>query len=153
MNTVLAYIISITFVATTSFLGSYFTNKNSRSPWYDCIKPSITPPPIVFPIVWTTLYVLIAIAFALALAMNDSITSTLFMLNLFLNVLWCYFFFYSKAITLALVVILFLVTSIVTIMVTAQRKSIVFLLIPYLLWVMFATVLNGLTLAKEKECR
>ena len=44
-------IISILSIILTSYLGSKFTKSNVNNDWYDCIKPSITPPKYIFPIV------------------------------------------------------------------------------------------------------
>jgi len=147
------YLLGFSTVIGTSFLSSYYTAKNTSTNWYDCIRPSITPPSSVFPVVWTFLYILIAIAFSMAIKSKDNLVISLFLINLALNVIWCYFYFYKKQIKLALSTILLLNTSTIMIMAVTENSTIKKLLVPYLLWVSFATILNIKTLEKEEECK
>jgi translocator protein len=149
-----AIAVSMVSVATTAFLGSYFTNKSVKSKWYDCIKPKITPPPTVFPIVWTALYGIIAFAFAYALIKypNDKELAMWFGFNLLLNVVWCYMYFYAREIHFALLFMITLWISIVTIMYKSKDRYIQGAMLPYLVWITFAMVLNSLSTLKVKEC-
>jgi translocator protein len=149
MNTILAYIISFTAVILTSFIGQLFTSKNVKSPWYLCIKTNITPPGYVFPIVWTILYILIALAFAKALITGETMIIVLFTINLVLNISWCYAFFYIKNPSLALIQILFVLLTAWAIVIITHNKMIRFLLIPYIAWLSFATILNVLSIGKS----
>ena len=147
------YLLGFSTVIGTSILSSYYTAKNTSTNWYDCLKPSITPPASVFPVVWTFLYILIAIAFSMAIKSKDNLVISLFLINFALNVIWCYFYFYKKQIKLALSTILLLNTSTIAIMATTENSTIKKLLVPYLLWVSFATILNIKSLDKEEECK
>jgi tryptophan-rich sensory protein len=149
MNTILAYIISFSAVILTSFIGQLFTSKNVKSPWYLCIKTNITPPGYVFPIVWTILYILIALAFATALITGETMIIVLFTINLVLNISWCYAFFYIKNPNLALIQILFVLLTACAIIIITHNKMIRFLLIPYIAWLSFATILNVLSIGKS----
>lgn len=143
MQTSLAIFIAIASVLITSLAGQYFTNRSVNSSWYACIKPGLTPPPIVFPIVWTALYILIAIAFARLLIADNRIAIVLLASNLVLNVFWCYLFFDAKNPLLAIPVILIIWATILMVQWTHRFDRItVFLLLPYLLWITFATILN-----------
>lgn len=151
MERSLAIFIAIVSVLTTSLAGQYFTNRSVNSSWYECIKPGLTPPPIVFPIVWTTLYVLIAIAFARILMDDNRFAIVLLASNLVLNVFWCYLFFGAKTPLLAIPVILIIWATILMVQWTSRFDLItVFLLLPYLLWITFATILN--IQAAGKKC-
>ena len=152
-NNLVAYPLAFACVVITSLLGQVYTSRSVRSSWYECIRSSITPPPIVFPIVWTTLYVLIGISLARTIKAQDSISTFLFMLNLTLNVSWCYAFFHQQLPSIAIYHIAVLLVTIVAIMVVAIDKNTKYLLIPYLLWICFATVLNALAIKQEKQCR
>ena len=152
MHLGVAILISIAAVLATSLGGQFFTNRSVKSPWYDCIKPRITPPAIVFPIVWTTLYILIAIAFARILLRNDRITIAIFAFNLILNVLWCYLYFAIKKPIAAVPVILAILGT--TLLIQWRSRSdriVVGLLAPYALWISFASLLNILSAIKASN--
>ena len=127
------YLLGFSTVIGTSILSSYYTAKNTSTNWYDCLKPSITPPASVFPVVWTFLYILIAIAFSMAIKSKDNLVISLFLINFALNVIWCYFYFYKKQIKLALSTILLLNTSTIAIMATTENSTIKKLLVHYVL--------------------
>jgi tryptophan-rich sensory protein len=156
MNTIYAYLISVVCVASVSFAGSVFTNKNVNTKWYECIKPSITPPRIVFPIVWTVLYVLLALAFARTLSsetlFSDMILVYAFVLNLIFNVLWCFMFFEKKDLMSALVVILSLLMTIGIIITRCDDLIVFYCMIPYLIWILFASFLNMMALLNTFKC-
>lgn len=159
MNTLLAYIVGFISVILVSLGGQYYTSKNVKTPWYDCIRLSITPPGFVFPIVWTILYIFIAISIArtllhipLNVPLNSQLNMTiigLFIFNLTLNVTWCYAFFYKKTLKLAFVNILLLVLSTAAIIYLTNDKVTKYLLTPYLLWLSFASLLNLLAMIKK----
>jgi translocator protein len=155
MGVLLAYAIATVAVVATSGLGSYFTNSSVKSAWYDCIKPPITPPPIVFPIVWTVLYILLAIAFGRSLAEPNVnvMLIAIFVANLVLNVLWCYLYFKEKMIVTALMAILAIFMSIITIIALTEDPIVRYCVIPYAVWIAFATVLNAWSVSNIKKCR
>jgi tryptophan-rich sensory protein len=129
----------------TALFGAQFAPDN----WYEQLaKPSWTPPDGWFPPVWTVLYTLMGIAawliwkqkgFAGAL-----LPLTLFAIQLLLNALWPWLFFGRHAIALAFADIVLLWMAIVATLITFwhHRPSAGLLLLPYLLWVSFAAVLN-----------
>ncbi len=137
------------------------TMSSTRSTWYDCIRPSITPPSIVFPIVWSILYFTIAVAIAHTILAEDmtykSTLLALYAINLLFNVSWSFAYFGWRNMPLSLFVILCLWISALSIIVltymSLDMKWIGYLLIPYLLWLSFATILNGLSLKKEEQCK
>jgi tryptophan-rich sensory protein len=119
--------------------------------WYAALaKPSFTPPNWVFGPVWTVLYLLMGIAAFLiwrkGLASAGVKTALAwFLVQLGLNALWTPVFFGLHRIGLALAVIVLLGAAIVATMYRFFRISrpAGLLLVPYLLWVSFATVLNA----------
>lgn len=131
-------------------IGSFFTSKNTNSDWYKSIKPSITPPNWVFPIVWNFLFVLIS--FSLYFAWINSKTKKqkkkiilVFGINFILNILWSVLFFGMKQITLAFAEIIILWFSIIAMILVAGKidKNSSVLLVPYLIWVAFAGIINA----------
>lgn len=132
------------------YLGSLATTPN-LDPWYAGLaKPSWNPPPAVFPVVWTTLYVVMAVAAWLVWrsAADTALRNralTAFGVQLVLNATWSWAFFGANSPGFGLVVIIALMAAILW---TARLFCDVnrwagYLLAPYLLWVAFATVLNG----------
>jgi len=118
--------------------------------WYAGLSKSpITPPPIVFPIAWTLLYIAIAVAGYLLWQKRQEPDAKrllgLYGLQLLLNWSWTPVFFFYKQVGLALLCILIL-TIITFILIIKSRKDysyVTYLLTPYLLWLGFASYLNG----------
>jgi translocator protein len=134
----------------TAALGSYFTAMNTQTPWYRCIKPAFTPPPYVFPVVWTVLYVCIAIAFSRSF--TNSRLRRLFVANLVLNVVWCYLYFGIKQPVPAFAAILLLGWTIIVIVHHSKDQLTRTLMLCYLAWIAFASILNGASLFRLKAC-
>ncbi len=117
--------------------------------WYEMLaKPAWTPPDWVFPVVWPILYILMGISAWLLWRMeNVSLTGTeftWFFVQLILNALWSWIFFGMHHVATALAEILLLWTAILfTIFLFWNRNRLAgILLIPYLLWVSYASALN-----------
>ncbi len=141
----------VAFVATCLAIGALgaLVTAPAIASWYPTIaKPSFNPPNWIFGPVWTTLYVLMAIAAWLVWRRPaPPVTRTallLFVLQLVLNSVWSLLFFGLHRIDLALIDIILLLASIIATTIAFYRHSLVaaWLLIPYLAWVSFATVLN-----------
>ena len=119
--------------------------------WYRGLNhPQITPPDAVFGPVWTLLYISMALAAWLIWKQDGFATAKWpllwFLLQLVLNAIWPWLFFGQHQIGLALVDIVALVFAIA---VTAglffgRHRWAGLLMIPYLGWVAFASVLNYL---------
>lgn len=148
-----SYIVSFLAVFLTAFIGNKFTNTSVNTQWYQCIKPSITPPAFVFPIVWTILYILIGYSFGSVLSSQpEQHLIIAFIINLFLNVIWCYYYFAKRDLQTSLIVILLLVASTIYLITQITNNNIRLLLVPYLLWISFATILNVLSVQKQQQC-
>jgi len=130
-------------------IGSVFTS-SSIPTWYSTLeKPALNPPSWVFGPVWTTLFVLMGIAAYLIYEhgfkkKNVRRALAFFALQLVLNTLWSILFFGLQNPGLALVEIAILWLSIMTCIVLFYNihKMAAYLLIPYILWVSFASYLN-----------
>jgi tryptophan-rich sensory protein len=119
--------------------------------WYQTIeRPSWNPPGWVFGPVWTTLYVMMGIALVQIVgAERDRVARQiglgLFVVQLILNFGWSWIFFVNHDLFGALVEIiaLWLAIAATAVAFAATRRSSGLLLLPYLAWVSFATVLTG----------
>ena len=118
--------------------------------WYAGLaKPSWTPPPLAFPITWTVLYILMAVSFwrlwdteTRSAARTRAVT--LFLVQLALNALWSPVFFGWHGTKAALAIIVVLLIAIAATIIAASRveRLAAWLLVPYLLWVAYATTIN-----------
>lgn len=146
----LTYItIAVLICLLIGFLSSFAT-QSSVNDWYvGLIKPSFNPPNWIFAPVWTTLYIMMGIAAGIVWSKGFHhiwVKTALyhFGFQLLFNALWSIVFFGLKNPFWAFLVILVLLTLI---MLTIKwfrvvSKAASYLLIPYLLWVCFATLLN-----------
>ena len=143
--TVLRVIISIAVTLAVGFIGSIFTTP-SIATWYTTInKPSFNPPNWIFGPVWTCLFILMGISFYLIWQRRLTTKAlAIFTLQLILNVLWSVLFFYLKSPSLAFIEIIFLWATILANIVIfySISKTAGLLLVPYILWVSFASFLN-----------
>jgi tryptophan-rich sensory protein len=130
---------------TSGLIGSAAMNT-----WFDNLqKPSWNPPGFLFAPVWTTLYALMGIAFWLIWKNETAETNKrsayfAFALQLFLNFWWSIIFFRFQAPFFALMEILLLLLAILLTIFQFSKisKTAAYLLVPYVLWVSFASVLN-----------
>ncbi|QIB72925.1 tryptophan-rich sensory protein [Halogeometricum borinquense] len=116
--------------------------------WYTTLaQPSFAPPDWVFGPVWTTLYALMGTAAFLVSRSDDSRTRPAlyaFVGHLGLNVSWSLAFFGLQSPLYGLVVIVPLLVAIVAVTALFGRvdRRAAALMLPYLVWVAFATALN-----------
>ncbi|MBU0536441.1 MAG: tryptophan-rich sensory protein [Nanoarchaeota archaeon] len=139
-------IISIIIPQLAGLIGSIFTT-SSISSWYSKLtKPSFNPPNWIFGPVWTTLFVLMGISFYLVWTSgkNIKLAVTIFIVQLVLNTLWSILFFGMQNPFAAFIELIFLWIAILATIIIFYRISptAAYLLVPYLLWVSFAGILN-----------
>ena len=118
--------------------------------WFKTLqKPFFNPPDFLFGPVWTILYILMGVSFYLILQAQKTpqqkFAVAVFCIQLFLNFCWSFIFFKFELIGVAFIEIIVLWIGIVTMIYFFFKisKAAAFLQIPYLLWVTFASVLNG----------
>lgn len=148
MKNWLKLLISIILPQIAGGLGALVTISSVGS-WYQTIeKPSFNPPSWIFGPTWTLLYIMMGVSLYLIWKSNHPFKKKalwLFGIQLFLNAIWSPVFFGLESPILGLIVIIPLW---VMILVCIRAffpidKWASYLLIPYLLWVSFATVLNA----------
>jgi translocator protein len=157
VKNIIALLIAVGVSELAGVIGSIFT-VSAIPNWYDgLIKPVLNPPAWVFGPVWTTLYALMGIAAFLIWKAGwgkkeVKIALGVFGIQLFLNAMWSIVFFGATSLTAgglnnigwALIDIALLWFAIVWTIILFYKisKPAAYLLIPYLLWVSFASYLN-----------
>ncbi len=139
-----AWIISFQFIG---FCLGQITKTNMD--WYNSIvKSSLTPPGFVFSVTWTVLYIILALV---GKSLWDKKQEkqvkpllTLFLIQMILNWIWTPIFFAMHMTGLSSLIILIMIIINCYIMVNSLSKyqRITYAMIPYFLWLIFATYLN-----------
>ncbi len=148
---------SLFVVPAVLFLGFFsgqMANSGAGNPWFsDLVKPSLYPPPQVFGIVWSLLYVLIGFALVLVITARGApgrrTAIIAFVVQLLLNLAWSPLFFGAHQMLPALVLLGVLDLAIVATVILFRRVRplAAAMLLPYLAWCLFATLLNAQFLA------
>lgn len=140
-------IASIIICQLAGIIGSFFT-VSSVSTWYTTInKPFFNPPSFVFGSVWITLYLLMGISLYLIwnnYSKDMKLPLIFFGIQLGLNSLWSILFFGLQNPLFAFIEIIILWAFILLSIIGFYKKSkpAAYLLVPYILWVSFAAILN-----------
>lgn len=140
--------LSVLIPAAIGFSSSFFTAQ-SVFVWYNTLnKPSFNPPNWIFGPAWMILYIMMGVSFYLVwrkstLAENKSAFAVYF-LQLALNFLWSYLFFGLQNLRWGFIEIsiLWFFIGLNIILFSKISRPAAFLLIPYLVWVGFASILN-----------
>ena len=111
------------------------------------VQPPLAPPAVLFPIIWPILYILMATAAYLAWAANPTERSPAlrwYVVQLVINMLWPLFFFRLGWFLFAFFWLLLLIAAVSLTMVGFRylSKAAYWLMVPYLLWLLFAAYLN-----------
>lgn len=141
-------LISLVLPFIAAAIGSFFTF-NAIPTWYAGLqKPALSPPNWVFGPVWSALYLMMGISFYIIWTkktkQNKDQVIFLYFTQLVLNTLWSIIFFGMKQPFLAFmeIIILWILILLTIVSFSKIAKSAAYLLLPYLLWVSFATYLN-----------
>ncbi len=162
-------LLSILLAQSAGLIGSLATRPNIDT-WYRALeKPAFTPPDWVFPVVWPTLFLLMGIAAWLVYRTPERKTREfwgegasyesmflprrpsrrkalgLYGVHLLFNVLWSFLFFgwHMPGLAFAEIIILLALIVLTTRFFYRIRPMAGYLMVPYILWVSYATVLNG----------
>jgi translocator protein len=140
--------VGILFWVALSFAAAWVGSRFSPGDWYAHLaKPAFNPPAWVFAPVWTLLYLVMGIAAWLVWrekGMAAALALALFLVQLALNAAWSWLFFGLHHIGWALVDLaaLWLAIGATLLAFWAHRPLAGLLMVPYLLWVSFAALLN-----------
>ncbi|QUL38345.1 TspO/MBR family protein [Erythrobacter sp. JK5] len=146
----------VPLIVLLGFLGGQMGSPQTA--WFAGLaKPAIYPPPAAFGIVWSILYVLIGFALALVVsawgAAGRGVAIVVFAAHFIGNLAWTAVFFGMQDITGALIVLGYTLVTLVAVIAAfwRVRRSAALLLLPYLAWVAFATLLNYQFLALNPD--
>jgi len=148
-NNFIKLIISVIVAELAGVIGSIFTS-SSVSTWYRTLpKPAFNPPNWVFSPVWIALFLLMGIAAFLIWKKgwkHKGVRVALFVyaIQLVLNIFWSIIFFgwRSPAAAFSEILLLWLAILLTIILFSRLSRAAAWLLVPYILWVTFAAVLN-----------
>ena len=145
-NKFLSFIVFAFVTFSASFIGSIATI-TSKEPWYSSlIKSGLNPPDWVFAPVWTTLYLFMTVAIWSAWHKNykDLNLVYIYLMHLFFNTTWSIIFFVFHNIFAALINLMIIIIFIIILMIKYKKISNLsfVLMIPYLLWCIYALTLN-----------
>ncbi|MBW3012547.1 tryptophan-rich sensory protein [Candidatus Woesearchaeota archaeon] len=139
-------VVSIVISGLAGLIGSLFTSQTVSTWFVELNKPVFNPPNWLFGPVWTLLYILIGVSLFIVWEKNskDKLAYTFFGVQMALNALWSILFFGLKSPLLAFIEIIALWVFILLTILRFYKisKTSAYLLIPYILWVSFAAVLN-----------
>jgi len=146
---ILKLVASILVCQAAGLVGSLFTSP-AISSWYATIqKPSFNPPNWVFAPAWTLLFLLMGISLYLVWSKNwqdqeKKKALFVFAFQLLLNILWSILFFGLQSPLYAFIEIIILWLAILFTIISFYKisKPAAYLLLPYILWVSFASILN-----------
>ena len=145
-NKFISFILFFIITYSASFIGGMATI-SFKEPWYSqLVKSNYNPPDWVFAPVWTTLYLMMTLAIWLFwhTKNRDMNTVYIYFIHIVFNTTWSIVFFGLHQILLALIVLIVLIILIIILILRFKRVNLVsyYLMIPYLLWTLYALFLN-----------
>jgi len=145
-NKFISFILFFIITYSASFIGGMVTI-SFKEPWYsELIKSNYNPPDWIFAPVWTALYLMMTLAiwFFWHSKNRDMNTIYIYFIHIVFNTTWSIVFFGLHQILFALIVLLILIFLIVILIIRFKRVNLVsyYLMIPYLLWTLYALFLN-----------
>jgi translocator protein len=148
MKKILRLALSVGLPLMVGAIAGIFTSSAVKG-WYSgLIKPSFNPPNWVFAPVWTALYIMMGIAFYIVWQTkpNERLKKAIpfYTIQLALNFSWSLVFFYLHQPGWALVniILLWIFIAVTIYHFSKISKAAAWLLVPYILWVSFASALN-----------
>ncbi len=142
-----ALIVAIAIPVAVGIVSGFATRANIPT-WYATLnKPWFNPPNWLFAPVWTTLYICMGVASYLIYRSDHPQRKTalvLYAIQLLLNSAWSFLFFHFKLLTVAFyeIIVLWVFINLTIVTFARIRKATLYLLLPYIAWVSFASLLT-----------
>lgn len=144
------FIIAVIISFVPGAIGMIYSPNGPSDLWYNALNKSLlTPDGWVFAVVWPILYFLLGIALYLIISDKSRQTKSkaywLFAVQMGLNALWSYLFFGLQLPSAGLICLVILLAFSIWMMRAFYqlRKSAGYLIIPYIVWLVFAMYLNS----------
>ena len=145
------FIIAMIISFLPGIFGVFFTPHGHSNLWYNgLIKSALTPPGWVFSVAWTILYAMLGWALYLIIksvrgAKSKLLAYILFGAQILLNACWSLVFFdlHFPAFALIILMFLFIISAWMARVFAGIDRNAAYLIIPYLLWMMFAFYMNA----------
>ncbi|WP_452652377.1 TspO/MBR family protein [Sphingomonas qilianensis] len=142
-------IITVPLILLLGFASARLAPMGANNLWYAALaKPAATPPDWLFPVAWTAIYILLGLALAMVINARGSALRGaaigLFVVQLVINLIWSPLFFGAHQVFAALIVIvlMFAAALATTLLFGRIRAAAAWLLVPYLVWLVYAGMLN-----------
>lgn len=142
-------LVTVPLVVLLGTISGRISNSGYGNPWFDALaKPDFMPPGWVFGAAWTFLYILLGLVLAMLLhargAHRRGAVIGLFLLQLACNYAWSPVFFglHDLGSALLLLGVMVVLTVGLTVLLWGIRRVAALLMLPYLAWLCFATVLT-----------
>lgn len=137
----------IIYLIITFVIGGLFTPLTFSNEFYLSLNKPFEIPTIIFPIIWSILYLLMSISIYLISESNDinKLDSIkIYLIQLVINSLWTLIFFGFHLIGFSIIWLLILITSVIIMFIKFYNinKISAFINIPYIIWLILATMLN-----------
>ncbi|MFM9937031.1 MAG: TspO/MBR family protein [Novosphingobium sp.] len=140
------------------FLAGRVSDAGPGNPWFAALlKPALYPPPAAFGIVWSVLYVMLGVAVAMVASARGApgrgAAVTVFMVQFLLNLAWSPVFFalHRMSAALGVLAVMIALTVVMILLFRRVRPVAAALVLPYLAWICFASVLTYQFLALNPD--
>ncbi|MBQ4070321.1 MAG: tryptophan-rich sensory protein [Alphaproteobacteria bacterium] len=151
MKSFFMFVLAIIISFLPGIFGIFFTPHGSNDLWYNALNKSIlTPDGWVFMVAWSILYFVLGVSLYLIMKSSKSRQSkspayALFTIQMALNALWTYLFFGLQFIGAAFLVLVALIAISIWMarVFRSFNKTAMYLVWPYIAWLVFALYLNG----------
>ena len=145
-NKLLTFILFLIVTFSASFIGG-IVSIYYKDPWYSLLtKPSFNPPDWIFAPVWTTLYLMMTFSIWIFWHSKRKEIQTVYIyfIHIVVNTTWTIVFFLLHNLVLAAVLLALLIIMIIVMICRFKSVNLisVYLMIPYLLWCLYALILN-----------
>jgi benzodiazapine receptor len=145
-NKLLTFVLFLIVTFSASFIGG-IVSIYYKDPWYSLLtKPSFNPPDWIFAPVWTTLYLMMTFSIWIFWHSKRKEIQTVYIyfIHIVVNTTWTIVFFLLHNLVLAAVLLALLIIMIIVMICRFKSVNLisVYLMIPYLLWCLYALILN-----------